>query len=706
MVKLVRENIGSSFVKAENNGNGQRFKQNQRIYRLLSEEEKEELIENGNQSDDWSKVRVSSNFKPKLIRNNRFYGLVRIGELTDGFLEYKEFEFKIGIQNSMIINCDIGDNVAISNLKYAANYIIKDLVIIQNLSELRTSEDAKFGVEYIKDGENEENLNWIEIINENGNRGILPFNEITSADAYLWGKYRGNPILQKRLSEFTQQKGTTSLGSFGVIESGSVIKNSLSIQNSYIGPHTYIKGVNKIKNVSILSNEESPVQIGEGCELVNGIMKPGSKSFYGVKAVRFILGENATLKYGARLINSFLGDNSTISCCEVLNALIFPNHEQHHNNSFLIAANIQGQSNLAAGATIGSNHNSRAADGEIIAKRGFWPGLSVTLKHNSVFASFNLIVKGNYPGEIVNPFPFALISNSTDQKELNINPSYWFRNNMYALARNSWKFNKRDKRINKDFTYEYDFLAPDTAFEIVKAINLLKEWEKQYPTIQNDLIIPKRVIENSNRPVRIKNYKLAIEEYTNQLILHVVQSVDELYENHNNEVVLLITGGYNFKPWINMGGILMEEEAIDDLINQIENNEINNWEETHEFYSKTLEKYPIKKVNHAISALLKVLELNCLTQETWGQWVSIAPTISMKNFNRIKESRHKDFTSPFRKSTFSNHEEMASVYGDLESNEFIIEYREKINKFKKSISRLINLNMELAPFACKKKITS
>ena len=68
-------------------------------------------------------------------------------------------------------------------------------------------------------------------------------------------------------------------------------------------------------------------------------------------AVRFLLGTNSSLKYGARLINSILGDNSTISCCEVLNSLIFPGHEQHHNNSFLCAAMLLGQTNLAAGAT-------------------------------------------------------------------------------------------------------------------------------------------------------------------------------------------------------------------------------------------------------------------------------------------------------------------------------------------------------------------
>ena len=154
-----------------------------------------------------------------------------------------------------------------------------------------------------------------------------------------------------------------------------MIKNCSIIKDVKIGDCVYIKGANKLKNLTINSSEDEPTQIGEGVEMVNGIVGSGCHVFYGCKAVRFVMGNNSNLKYGARLIHSFLGDNSTVSCCEILNSLIFPAHEQHHNNSFLTAALVKGQSNLAAGATVGSNHNSRANDGEIEAGRGFWPGL-------------------------------------------------------------------------------------------------------------------------------------------------------------------------------------------------------------------------------------------------------------------------------------------------------------------------------------------
>jgi len=47
---------------------------------------------------------------------------------------------------------------------------------------------------------------------------------------------------------------------------------------------------------------------------------------------------------------------------------------------------------------------------------------------------------------------------------------------MYALARNSWKFHKRDKRKGKFQNIEFDSLAPDTIEEIFNACQLLEIW--------------------------------------------------------------------------------------------------------------------------------------------------------------------------------------------------------------------------------------
>ncbi len=319
------------------------------------------------------------------------------------------------------------------------------------------------------------------------------------------GTYREFPLLQHRLTEFTNQTCDSKRGYYGYVGCNTVIKSCRIIKDVSVGSFAYIKGANKLKNLTIKSDEHSRTQIGEGVELVNGILGYQTRVFYGVKAVCFILGNNSNLKYGARLLHSYLGDNSTVSCCEVLNSLVFPFHEQHHNNSFLIAALIGGQSNMAAGANIGSNHNTRGADGELQAKRGFWPALSSSLKYNCSFASFTLITKGSYPNELNLKIPFSMISYNESTRTLNVMPAYWWMYNRYALERNEWKFSSRDKRYYKKQHIESDYLSIDTMDEILDAIEFLKK-------IVGEEVVKEGLVEKSERTSYIEIGKNVLEE--------------------------------------------------------------------------------------------------------------------------------------------------------------------------------------------------
>ena len=444
-------------------------------YRHLTAHEIEMLVRNRNTSDNWNNIMVSDAFNPELVQDCKFYGLVRIGKLEPYYLEFHNLRRPVGLYNSTIISCDFGDNVVVDNVNYISHYITGNEVILVNVNEIDTTDHSKFGNGILMEGEDEPIRIWMEVCNENGERKIMPFDGMLAGDAFLWTRFRDDNTLQQKLKEFTQQKFDLRRGRYGTIGDRTVIKNCRILKDVKIGTDAYIKGANKIKNVTINSSADAKTQVGEGCELVNGIIGYGCRAFYGVKAVRFILAPYSQLKYGARLINSYLGENSTISCCEVLNSLIFPSHEQHHNNSFLCAALLQGQSNMAAGATVGSNHNSRSPDGEIVAGRGFWPGLCVSLKHNSKFATFTILAKGDYPVELNIGLPFSLVSNDQSKDRLIIMPAYWFLHNMYALARNAWKYADRDKRINKTQLLEFDYLAPDSINELVEGIAILQQ---------------------------------------------------------------------------------------------------------------------------------------------------------------------------------------------------------------------------------------
>jgi hypothetical protein len=335
--------IGRHFIPAEYlpAGQDEYYLRNSQIsqpapqWRHLRADELERLVMNSNTSDNWDEIFVTDEFDPKLVKNTDFFGLVRIGRLRNVILQHHDLQIPAGINNSRIVACDIGDDVAIHNVSYMAHYIIGNRCILANIDEMHTTNYAKFGNGIVKEGEPEKVRVWMDVMNETGCRQVLPFDGMITADAYLWAKYRDDKALLEKLKDITQKRFDARRGYYGVIGDQCVIKNSRILKDVKVGAHCYIKGANKLKNLTINSSPEEQTQIGEGVELVNGVVGYGCHIFYGCKAVRFVLGNNSNLKYGARLINSFLGDNSTISCCEVLNNLIFPAHEQHHNNSFL-----------------------------------------------------------------------------------------------------------------------------------------------------------------------------------------------------------------------------------------------------------------------------------------------------------------------------------------------------------------------------------
>jgi len=720
------EQLGREFIPSEHlpPGKDEHYLRDQQApreiaWRHLQAHEIETLVKNGNTCLDWDSFLVADPFHAWLIKNSDFSGLVRIARLEPVALEYHDLQVPAGVTNSTILSCDLGENVAVHDVRHLAHYIVGDNSMLLNIDEMHTTNYAKFGNGIIKDGEPESNRVRINLINETGTRDVLPFEGIIPADAYLWARYRDRPSLLKELDAMTQRQFDSRRGFYGTVGRECVIKNCQIIKDVKIGEACYIKGANKLKNLTILSNREEPSQIGEGVEMVNGIVGYGCHIFYGCKAVRFVMGNNSNLKYGARLIHSMLGDNSTISCCELLNNLIFPAHEQHHNNSFLTASLVLGQSNMAAGATIGSNHNSRANDGEVHAGRGFWPGLCVTLKHSCRFASFTLLVKGDYPSELDIPLPFSLLSDDRANDRLLVIPAYWWMYNMYALARNTWKFSTRDTRKTKTQHIEFDSLAPDTAEEIIRAMTLLEIWtgkagrraegkptdgaadaelaaegrrllEKPESECQ-DLEVLGENMENSHRPVVILKAHRAYRAYRQMLHYYAVKNLIGYMESSPKATLASLAAdldGPRESRWVNLGGQLVPEADVMQLIEDIESRRLTTSADIHRRYDALWAAYPRQKQAHALACLRLALGEKKLDAKAWVSALNEAMHIQQYVRDQVYLSRKKDYDDPFRKMVFRNAAEMEAVMGTPESNGFVIQVRQETEAFRQQVETL------------------
>ena len=716
------DNIGRNFIPEEYlpKGKDEYFQRNTQVippesgWRHLRSDEIERLVKNDNTADDWDDLLVTDEFNPRLIKNTNFFGLVRIGKLRNVVLEHHDLRVPAGITNSLIISCDIGDDVAIHNVHYMAHYIIGNRCILFNIHEMHTTDHAKFGNGVIKEGEPENVRTWLDLMNETGCRQVLPFDGMITADAYLWAKFVDDKPLQENLKKITQNSVDNHRGYYGTTGNQCVVKNSLILKDVKIGSDCYIKGANKLKNMTINYSEKEPTQIGEGVELVNGIIGYGCHIFYGCKAVKFILGNNSSLKYGARLINSFLGDNSTISCCEVLNNLIFPAHEQHHNNSFLVASVVMGQSNIAAGATIGSNHNSRANDNEIQAGRGFWPGLCTSLKHSSRFASFVLLAKADYPAELDIPLPFSLLNNNVSKDRLEVMPAFWWMYNMYALARNSWKFQTRDKRVNKVQNVEFETFAPDTIEEILNARRLLEIWtaraslqhKSESDMLKNDddlaslgyellsgrdeVINEMEVLgenmENTKRKVLIlKTYK-AYHAYGDMLHYYAVKNLMAYMNAHPESQfsdMCKDLKGKRQHEWVNLGGQIMQKNDVDTLRSDIGSGKLKTWKNIHNRYDDLWIKYSIDKQKHAFAILCELYGTENLTEAHWESALDKAMSIQEFVYDQVYITRKKDYDNTFRQATYRNMAEMTAAIGTIDENSFIVKVRQETDNFRK-----------------------
>ena len=675
-------------------------------WRHLTSDEIERLVKNDNTAASWDTIWVTDEFRPQGIKNNKFYGTVRIGRVSENGLQFHDLRLPIGISNSSIHSCDIGDDCAIHNVHYLSHYIIGNRCMLFNIEEMCTTDHSKFGNGVIKDGESEDVRVKIEVMNETGCRAVYPFDGMTTADAYMWAKYIDDDALQQKLREMTQASVDSHRGYYGTVGEGCVIKNSSIIKDAKIGAACYIKGASKLKNITINSSEKEPSQVGENVILVNGIVGYGSRIFYSCTAIRFVIGNNSALKFGARLINSILGDNSTISCCEVLHNLIFPAHEQHHNNSFLIAACVMGQSNMAAGATIGSNHNSRTNDNEVVAGRGFWPGLCTSVKHSCKFASYTLLAKADYPAELNIPLPFALLSNNAKEDRLEVTPNFWWSHNMYALARNNWKYKTRDKRITKTQNIEFDTFAPDSMEEVIQARALLELWtakawyrkentpidqltEEQLRAKGRELLngdskivdaleILGENMEKSHRSVLIRRVARAYRGYGDMLVHYAVTNAMDYLEANPGETLTSLSAflkSRRQREWINLGGQLMMATEFDRLRADIRSGKLASWKDIHKRYNDIWRRYPVDKLRHAYLSLCDLLGVDMMDAAAWQKAIAEEERIQHYICDQVYLTRKKDHENPFRQATYRNAEEMTAAIGTLEDNSFVRQVR-------------------------------
>ena len=312
--------------------------------------------------------------------------------------------------------------------------------------------------------------------------------------------------------------------------------------------------------------------------------------------------------------------------------------------------------------------------------------------------------------------PFSLLGNDEATGGLLIIAGYWFQYNMYAIARNAWKFDKRDVRTNKNMLLEYDFLAPDTVSEILEGIKLMEFWvgnslepklskEKSMALGKSWLLNPENAnnplpiyvenIENSKRKTRVAKCHRAYQIFNDLLFYHAAKEWLATMERNPDKAPLdllhsTLENATAIQKWENIGGQIIPAGVVSDLKNNIKSGQINRWSKVHEMYEKQALLYYDQKFENALNGLMQVIDQPVNSPVFIQKWLKKAMDMSEFLTAGIENSRAKDFKDPFRLAMFGNEEEMEKVIGSINENEFILDAKEKSKAFHAKTKELMS----------------
>ena len=282
--------------------------------------------------------------------------------------------------------------------------------------------------------------------------------------------------------------------------------------------------------------------------------------------------------------------------------------------------------------------------------------------------------------------------------------------NMYALARNAWKYATRDNRKDKSLQIEADFLAPDTINEIFVALNLIEgfvadavdtkaavERKKGAARLKNavsllesgglsdgDLPILAEGFENSHRKVEIikapEAYRVFKELITYYSTIQLLEFIKRKRITSWQKLVQALPANAERGDWKNIGGQLMKTTDVNGLIRSIHGQKINTWDEVHAFYHKKSASYADDKFRHAFASLLEVKKISRqrFTKKMFMNLLAEALATREWMVEGIFTSRAKDYDSPYRQMLYETRGEMEKVIGKLSDNTFINHQKERV----------------------------
>jgi hypothetical protein len=278
------------------------------------------------------------------------------------------------------------------------------------------------------------------------------------------------------------------------------------------------------------------------------------------------------------------------------------------------------------------------------------------------------------------------------------------------MARNSWKFRKRDVRKVKEQNIEIDYLAPDTVQEILLAmarLELLATGATGAAGEESDSALReagRRILSDphAGEPVLkdascMKRFGGRIEKpgrgwrlYRDFCVYFGIKTlIDSLAKDARTSLdsfiagVKSLTADGNAERWLNCGGQIIPAEDVERLRADIGSGALGSWDAVHARYNELWAAYPRRKARYAVFTLEQSLpiDIGSMDAKAWRLLLRSAGTIFERLCDSAYASRRKDYEDPFRKTTYDSDGEMAAVLEGIEENPFLMDLKKETKRY-------------------------
>lgn len=546
-------------------------------YRKLKKEEITVLLNQGCSAVDWNDVEVKEDFTPENVKHAHFSGKVQLGLFQTSFTLQGGVEMHSGLLHVALHNVTIGDNCFIGNIHdYVANYEIGDNTYINNVDIIVTDGVSKFG-------------NGVDasVLNETGGREVMINDKLSAHMAYIMALYRHRPLLSAKLREIAERYADKYASDKGTIGSHVSIMNVGRIENVRIGDYSDIKGVSRLRNGSINSNEYAPVHLGHNVICDDFIISSGTIIDDGAMLERCFVGQACLLGHGYSASDSLFFSNCQGENGEACAIFAGPYTVTHHKSTLLIAGMF---SFMNAGS--GSNQSNHMYKLGPIHQGTLERGAKTTSDSYILWPSrvgaFSLVMGRhvNHSDTSNLPFSYLIEKNNTTYLVPGVNLR------SVGTIRDAQKWPKRDKRKDPnrlDFI-NYNLLSPFTIQKMFKGLKTLKQLQAASGELSDEYSFHSAKIKNGSLKKGIQFYEIAIHKFLGNSLIKRLE-VTEFKSDEEIRRRLKPDTEIGHGEWVDISGLIAPKHEIDSLLDKIETGEIDKLREINAEFQRLHENY-------------------------------------------------------------------------------------------------------------------